>query len=124
MIAVNDRQLPDSSNDQSVMYFHWWPKKDTTLWLEYTFTKPETISESSVYWFDDGPHGGCRLPESWKILYKLHSKWVEVSKTQEYPNEKNKLNTIRFNKITTQYVRLEVRLKKEWSAGIYEWSIN
>lgn len=124
IIAVNDRQLPDSSNDQSVMYFHWWPKKDTALWLEYTFTKPETISESSVYWFDDGPHGGCRLPESWKILYKLHNKWVEVSKTNEYPNEKNKLNTIRFNKITTQHVRLEVRLQKEWSAGIYEWSVN
>jgi DUF1680 family protein len=56
--AVNDQAGPASSNDHSVPYYHWWPHKDQWEWIEYDFEKPETVSKTKVYWFDDGPDGG------------------------------------------------------------------
>ena len=34
-----------------------------------TFAKPSTVTEAEVYWFDDQPRGGVRVPASWKLLY-------------------------------------------------------
>jgi uncharacterized protein len=32
--AINDQSEPRSSRDNSDIYFHWWPKKGTTEWVE------------------------------------------------------------------------------------------
>ncbi len=69
--AVNDQIEPSNSNDHSVTYFHWWPDKDQWVYVQYDFEKPETISKTKVYWFDDGPDGGCRVPDEWEIQYKV-----------------------------------------------------
>ena len=76
--AVNDQIEPANSNDQSVSYYHWWPDKDKWEWVEYDFDKPETISKTKVYWFDDGPAGGCRIPDDWEILYLSGNEWQLV----------------------------------------------
>ena len=123
IFSINDQELPDSSYDRSILYYHWWPKKDITEWIEYKFQKPETISESSVYWFDDEPWGDCRTPLSWKVLYRQKNQWVPVKNIELYCVEKNKLNTIHFESIKTDGLRLEVVLKKDHSSGIYEWSV-
>ena len=70
LIALNDQAEPKNSNDHDNIYYHWWPMKDTLQWVQYTFDKPETISSTNVYWFDDGPWGGCRVPASWRLLYQ------------------------------------------------------
>ena len=52
-------------------YFDWWPTRGSGAeWVEMTFAKPATISESSVFWFDDTGRGSVRVPASWRILYK------------------------------------------------------
>ena len=28
------------------------------------------VSSATVYWYDDAPWGGCRIPQSWKVYYK------------------------------------------------------
>jgi len=119
--SVNDLDLPFSSNDHDVLYFHWWPKKDTTEWIRYDFTGKTRVSACSVYWFDDGPWGGCRIPESWRILYKKGDRWIPVKTRGAYPVIKDKINTIMFKAVNTDALRLEVRLQKEFSSGIYEW---
>ena len=121
--SINDRDLPENSNDHSVLYHHWWPQKDTTVWVEYEFEKSSKVTETSVYWFDDGPDGGCRIPESWMVFYKKGGKWVPVKVNGVYPNLKDTLNTVQFEAATTSALRLEIKLQKEYSTGLYEWII-
>ena len=121
--AINDLAEPKNSNDHSNSYFHWWPKKGTTEWVEYTFAKPATVSEAQVYWFDDTGAGECRVPRSWRMLYKDGNTWKQVESSAGYSNEKDKYNVVSFKAVTTSGLRLEVTLQPEWSAGIQEWKV-
>jgi hypothetical protein len=119
--ALSDKLLPQSSNDQRIPRFTWWPRKGSTEWVQYNFDKPRKISSTSVYWFDDTGAGGCRTPESWKLLYKNGDNWKEVTNTPNYSTEKDKFNKISFNPIQTKSLRIEVNLQPDFSAGILEW---
>ena len=124
IIAINDGLLPENSNDHSIIYYHWWPEKNSTQWIQYNFAKPTEISSSKIYWFDDGPFGGCRIPAGWKILYQTSSgDWKEVETEGNYPIVKDEMNTVRFKKISTSAVKIEIQLPEEYSSGIYEWVV-
>ncbi len=129
--AVNDRLMPKHSNDRNVPYYHTWPKKATTEWIQYEFPSAATIQSSTVYWFDDGPWGGCRIPVSWRILYQTaDGQWQPVSvlaapgaEPASYPIRKDASCTVEFQPVTTTAVRLKVTQPEEYSIGIYEWSV-
>jgi hypothetical protein len=121
--ALNDQYDPKNSNDHSAIYLHWWPKKNTLEWIQYDFDQEYTVSESNVYWFDDGPFGGCRIPASWKILYKDGDKWVPVKNLTPYEISKDKYNGIRFEPVKTKALRIEVQLPEDFATGVHEWSV-
>jgi DUF1680 family protein len=121
--AINDQAEPLSSEDPSNTYFHWWPKKGTTEWVEYAFGGPKTVSEVEVYWFDDTGHGECRVPSSWRVLYKEGDAWKPVEDAQGYGVEKDRYNRVGFKPVSTTALRLEVTLQGSWSAGIQEWKV-
>ena len=122
--AINDRFIPKDGNDRSVTHYQWWPKKGSTEWVEYEFPEPTTISNSSVFWYDDGPWGGCRVPQSWKLYYRnKEDKWVPVEDADKYSIVKGNMNTASFKPVTTDAVRIEVELPAENSSGIYEWEV-
>lgn len=121
--AINDQAEPKSSDDASNTYFHWWPRKGTTEWVEYAFEKPATVSEVDVYWFDDTGHGECRVPRSWRILYRDVDQWKPVENREAYPVEKDRYNRMTFKPVTTTGLRLEVTMQPNWSAGIQEWKV-
>jgi DUF1680 family protein len=121
--AINDQAEPKSSEDASNTYFHWWPRKGTTEWVDYTFEKSAAVSEVEVYWFDDTGHGECRVPRSWRILYKDGDQWKPVENREAYGVEKDRYNKISFKPVTTSALRLEVTLQPNWSAGIQEWKV-
>jgi DUF1680 family protein len=124
LIALNDQAEPKNSNDHDVLYYHWWPLKDTTQWVQYTFDKPSEVSSSKVYWFDDSPWGGCRVPASWKLQYlDSDNSWKDVSSPSEYKTQKDAYNKVDFSKVTTTALRLSVTMQKEFSGGIIEWSV-
>ncbi|MBN2173699.1 MAG: hypothetical protein JW731_06190, partial [Bacteroidales bacterium] len=76
-----------------------------------------------VYWFDDGPWGGCRVPEYWKIQYlDKDGSWKEVSNPATYGIEKDKSNQVQFDAVETKALRLVVKLPGEYSSGLYEWT--
>jgi hypothetical protein len=102
---------------------HWWPKKGTSEWIEYAFEAPVRVSESSVYWFDDTGGGGCRVPASWRILYKAGDDWLPVSPAGPYGVAKDAWNSVTFKPVRTKALRLEVGLQPDWSAGVHEWKI-
>lgn len=122
--AINDRLIPADKDDRSVPYTHWWPEKNTTEWLSYTFKTATTVQSSTVYWFDDSPWGGCRVPASWKLYYKNDKgEWEEVKNPSRYPCEKDVACTVDFEPVKTTAMKLEVVQPKEHSCGVFEWSL-
>lgn len=122
--SVNDRLLPKDENDRSVPYYHWWPKQGTTEWISYNFPGDKEVQSSTVYWYDDGPWGGCRVPKSWKIYYKDASgNWVPVSNPDKYSVNKGAANTVNFDPVTTSALKLEVVLPDDNATGIFEWEV-
>lgn len=122
--AVNDRLTPADATDRSVPYYHWWPKQGTTEWITYEFPKPTSVSTATVHWFDDGPWGGCRVPQGWTIYYKDASgNWTPVTGINGYGTEKGVGNTVSFDPVETTAVKLEVVLQPEYSSGVSEWSV-
>ena len=122
--AINDRLVPKDENDRSVPYTHWWPKNGTTEWLGYEFPEVSTVQSATVYWYDDGPWGGCRVPQSWRILYQdAQGQWQPVSDADNYPIEKGAACTVNFAPVKTKALRLEIVLPNDNSAGLFEWIV-
>jgi hypothetical protein len=121
--ALNDQFEPASSEDKSALYVHWWPKKNTEEFIEYTFDQEYTISESKVYWYDDSPFGGCRIPASWELLYKQGNDWVPVKTVAPYEISKDKYNIVQFEPVKTSAVRMKVKLPVNHATGVHEWIV-
>ena len=124
LTAINDRLVPKDETDRSVPYTHWWPKNGTTEWLGYEFPEASTVQSATVYWYDDGPWGGCRVPQSWRILYQdAQGEWLPVANPDGYPTGKGTACTVNFDPVKTKSVRLEVTLPADNSAGLFEWIV-
>ena len=122
--SIADRLVPKDEFDRSMPYYHWWPAQATTEWMTYEFPEPATIKSSTVYWFDDGPWGGCRVPKWWKIYYMDEAgEWQEVQNPDKYETVKGAANTVNFDPVTTKKVKLEVRQPDDNSAGLFEWEV-
>jgi hypothetical protein len=121
--ALSDQYDPQDSKDASASYLHWWPKKNTTEWVQYDFDTAHTVSQSQVYWFDDGPWGGCRIPASWKLYYRKDNEWVPVKNTIPYEVSKDRYNTVQFEPVITTALKLEVQLPADYATGIHEWIV-
>jgi hypothetical protein len=109
MSAVYDGVEPLSSADESNLYVRMRPPVGTPAWVEYEFKRPTTVSSSEVYWYDDRRF--CRLPASWRILYKDGTEWKPITNQQPYSVEKNRFNRMTFDPVTTTALRLEVEPK-------------
>jgi hypothetical protein len=120
--TINDGEEPRSSADMDSQ-FDWWPTKSTSEWVEYAFEKPATVSETQIYWFDDTRTGECRVPASWRLLYKDGDKWRPVENLEPYGVARDRYNKVTFKPITTGGLRLELTMQKDWSAGIQEWKV-
>jgi DUF1680 family protein len=121
--ALNDQEEPASSNDHTIPRFTWWDHKGTTEWVQYDFPKSARVSAVEVYWFDDAPSGGCRLPASWRVLYRKGEAWEPVTVVQADAISKDRYNRLTFEPVETDALRLEVQLQPDYSAGILEWLV-
>ena len=119
--ALCDGVVPKNSNDHGIDRFTWWPRKGGAEWVQYDFAKPMTLSSASVYWFDDA--GGCKLPKSWRLLYREGKDWKPVAEASDYPIAKDKFCDVKFKTVTTPALRLEVQLQQGYSGGILEWRV-
>lgn len=121
--ALNDQREPKSSDDHSNRFLHWWPRKGTQEWVQYDFKEPTTVSAVEIYWFDDTGIGECRLPKSWRLLYKDGDEWKPVRNPSGFGCEGNKYNRTTFDPVKTGGLRIEVQLPEKFSAGIHEWRV-
>ena len=122
--SIADRLVPKDGNDRSMPYTHWWPKNNATEWISYTFPEEATVQSCTVYWFDDQPWGGCRVPDSWKIYYKdAAGEWQPVEEPDDYPVGKGEPCTVNFKPVKTTALKLEVTMNHRLSAGVFEWIV-
>ncbi len=122
--SINDGLIPKDEKDNSVPYYHWWPKQGTTEWISYEFPEVKEVSSSSVYWYDDAPWGGCRIPKAWKIYFKDDSgEWKEVNNITKYEVKKGEENKVHFAPVKTGAVKLEVVQPNNASSGVFEWNV-
>jgi hypothetical protein len=121
--AMGDGLEPSSSNDGSIPRFTWWPRQGTREWAQYDFGKAKKVSGASVYWFDDTGGGSCRVPASWKILWKDGDAWKPVEATGELGTKRGAYNPVGFKPVETTALRIEVQLQPGFSGGILEWKV-
>ena len=122
--SVNDGLTPQNATDQSIPYFHYWPKQGGTEWITYTFPQATEVSSCTLHWFDDAPWGGCRVPTAWKVYYQKDNQWIPVPNPTAYECKKGERNTVRFTPVTTQALKLEIIQPEKYSTGVYEWEVN
>lgn len=122
--ALSDGKIPNSSGDQSIPRFTWWDHKGTTEWVSYLFEKPRKVSACEVYWYDDTGTGQCRVPASWKLLYRVGDDWRAVAGASAYGTSVNRFNRVTFEPVETDAMKIEVALQKGFSGGILEWKMS
>lgn len=123
--AVADGKLPTKSADTSIPRFTWWDHRGSREWIEWNLPEARTISACEVYWFDDSGIGSCRVPQSWRVLYKAEDgKWTPVNVKDAYGTEQDEFNRMTFEPVKASRVRIEVQLQPGFSGGILEWRLS
>lgn len=122
--ALNSGESPSSSNDQAIARQTFWDHKGTAEWLQYDFKAPIDASSVSVYWFDDSGNGGCRVPQSWRLLYRDGDDWKPVDGASGFGVEANRLNKTTFHGVKTSALRIELQLQPNYSGGVLQWKVN
>ncbi|MFV1965663.1 MAG: beta-L-arabinofuranosidase domain-containing protein [Pirellulaceae bacterium] len=122
-LAMNDQIEPKHSNDHEIPRFTWWDHCGTAEWVQYEFAKPTKVTGVEVYWFDDTGRGRCRVPQSWKLLYRDGERWKLVKAMTEGGVSKDQYNQVAFEAVKTDALRIEVQLQPAFSGGILEWRV-
>ncbi len=119
--AVKDQLIPANSADASSGQLDFWPHKDITEWLQFEWNRKHEISSVKVYWFDDSDHGGCRVPQSWRVLYRnSEGDFLPVSDATSYGTKKDAFNEVAFDTVETDALKIEIVLDENWSSGVQE----
>ncbi len=124
--ALNDLLEPSDSCDHTVPRFTWWDHRGTEEWVQYEFDQARKVSAVEVYWFDDGRiNRHCRVPKSWKLLYREGDAWKPVPGASEFGTRADQYNRVTFDPVRTTALRIEVQLDPAgpWSGGILEWKV-
>jgi hypothetical protein len=121
--ALIDQRQPKSSNDQSIPRFTWWDHRGTAEWVQYDFAKPRKVSALEVYWFDDTGTGSCRVPKSWKVLFKRGGNWQPAAGASGYETKTDTFNRVAFTPTEALGLRIEAQLQPDFSGGILSLKI-
>jgi len=121
--AMSDASEPQRSGDETTSRFTWWDHKGTAEWVQYDLPEPTTVSQVRVYWFDDTGHGHCRVPASWKLLYKDGTVWKPVDGAAEFGVKTDQYNAVTFTAVKTTALRIEAQLQPGVSGGILRWRL-
>ncbi len=121
--AIHDQEKLGQSDERHTPLFHWWPHLGTREWVQYGFQKPEKVGAVEVFWYDDRAWGNCRVPESWKLLYRDSDQWKPVRQASKYGVELDKFNRLSFEPVATSALRLDVQCQPGQSAGVLEWRV-
>jgi len=63
LVVVLSMFVTDLIREHSIHQFFRWPLVSVKEWVQYDFVKPDKVSAVKVYWFNEQPDGGCRVPQ-------------------------------------------------------------
>ena len=103
----------------------WWSHKGSGEWVQYSFGQPRRVSGVRVYWFDDrAGNGGCAVPSAWKVLVRNgDGPWQSVPGATDGGVEPDRFNSMAFEPVVAEEIRLQVQLRDGCSGGILEWEV-
>lgn len=121
--SLFDGQFPagGKSFDSRQSRCTFWPHKGTAEWVDVSLPFEDEMSGVDVFWFDDEPVGGCRVPTSWKIQTRCgeNGDWTDVE--ADYPVVKGDWSRVSFKvPVAAKQVRVAVQLQAGFSGGICE----
>ena len=125
LAAVNDGFTPENSDDKRHGAYGNWPRNGTQ-WVQYDWSQPIRTDRIEVYWFDDTGVGQCRLPKSWRVLYRTAAEWKPVPNVVASTPTRDQWNRLTLDVVDvvdTSALRLEVELQPNFSGGILEWRV-
>lgn len=134
--GINDQFIIPYNQNIPISNYYRWPMEDTIQWVQYQFDKPETVSSTRVYWYDnepskmttwynDVPWTCCRVPVSWELFYLDDNKtWQPVVAINDYGTERDMYNELKFEPVITKSVRMIVKRHQTCASGLQEWLIN
>ncbi|WP_193211356.1 MGH1-like glycoside hydrolase domain-containing protein [Luteolibacter marinus] len=118
---------PASSADSTIPRHTWWAPDHlgTSEWIQYDFASPVTIERTEVYFYDDRPSGGTRVPVSWELQFWTGSTWAPFIRQpgQTYGVTRDVYNSVALEPVTTTKIRLAALLQSGFSAGTLEWRV-
>ncbi|MDO4630218.1 MAG: glycoside hydrolase family 127 protein [Planctomycetia bacterium] len=121
---MKDGTIPPNEQERNHPRMHWWPQLGASLWMEYRFPEETEVSAVEIYWFDDRDYGACRVPESWRLLYRdTDGNWLPVQNPSGYGTELYKFNRTTFTPVKTSALRVEIQSQEKWAGGVYEWKV-
>lgn len=122
--ALNDGDEPRNSADGNIARHTFWNHVGTSEWYEYTFPDPVELHAADLYWFDDTGQGRCRVPATWRLLYRTDAGWSPVEvRTGEFGVQPDRYNSVEFAPVRTTGLRIELTLREGFSAGALEWKV-
>jgi len=121
--ALSDDAYPKSSADDTIPRFTFWDHKGTTEWVTFRWAEPRTVDQTHVYWFDDTGTGQCRVPASWRVLWKDGETWKPVAGAKGGGVERDRFNGMTFEPVVTRELKLDIQLQEGYSGGILEWIV-
>lgn len=110
-----------SSGEVGIPRHTFWPHTGSPEWLGFDFGTAVDVSACGVYWFDDTGSGQCRVPASWRIVYRSGRSWFPVQKPSGYGTERNLRNRVTFTSVRTDALRVEMQLQQGFSSGVLDW---
>ncbi len=118
-------EVPKSSKDHGIRRMTWWDHRGSRVWVSYQTAQPRTLTGAEVYWFDDTGIGACRVPVEWRLLWRDGDEWkpVKLLPGQSYGTALDRFNKVSFEPVTTRELRLEGKLKPEFSGGLLKWRV-
>ncbi len=128
--AKDGREERTSHSNDPLSHFDWWPDRSATEWMQYTWTTPQTITSTSIYYWDDSSiGGGCKVPKSWKASYlDQDGKWQPVETADGYTCLPDQYNKVTFKPVTTTALKVEMVSADpangaNCSIGVQEWKV-
>jgi len=124
LAALTDGKIPAGPDDRDVPRFTWLYHVGVPEWVQQSFPHPTAVSAVAVYWLDETAAAGpCRVPKSWRVLYRDGEKWQPVANASPCGIATGTFNRVTFKPVTTSAIRVEATLQDAFSAGILEWRV-
>ncbi|MDO4582535.1 MAG: glycoside hydrolase family 127 protein [Planctomycetia bacterium] len=119
-----DGSVPKDEKEWNHPRLHWWPAKGSQQWLQCEFPCKKWVRGTSIWWFDDTGRGECRVPQSWKVLYREGETWKPVAEASVYGVAPWGFNDVTFQPVETDAIRVEIQSQPQWAGGVYEWKLH